>query len=81
VQFDVRQAKLLKSGQHLVVGGCSGLRLEATPSTKTRTYRYKSPGKRRIRGRYLFMHLLVPHPPGLVQQPVQISITRYAGAG
>lgn len=43
MQFDARQAKLLKPGQHLVVGGCPGLRLEATPSTKTWTYRYKSP--------------------------------------
>lgn len=33
MQFDARQAKLLKPG----------LRLEATPSTKTWTYRYKSP--------------------------------------
>ena len=41
--FDARQAKLLKPGQQLVVGGCPGLRLEATPGTKTWTYRYKSP--------------------------------------
>jgi hypothetical protein len=43
VQFDARAAKLLRAGQHLVVGGCPGLRLEVTPSTKTWTYRYKSP--------------------------------------
>ena len=43
VRFDARAAKLVKPGQHLVVGGCPGLRLEATPSTKTWTYRYKSP--------------------------------------
>ena len=43
MQFDARQAKLLQPGQHLVVGGCPGLRLQATPSTKTWTYRYKSP--------------------------------------
>ena len=43
MQFDARAAKLLKPGQHLVVGGCPGLRLEVTPSTKTWTYRYKSP--------------------------------------
>lgn len=42
-QFDARAAKLLRPGQHLVVGGCPGLRLEVTPSTKTWTYRYKSP--------------------------------------
>ena len=27
----------------MAVGGCPGLRLEVTPSTKTWTYRYKSP--------------------------------------
>lgn len=43
MQFDARQAKALKPGQHLVVGGCPGLRLEVTPTTKTWTYRYKSP--------------------------------------
>lgn len=43
MQFDARAAKLLQPGQHLVVGGCPGLRLEVTPSTKTWTYRYKSP--------------------------------------
>lgn len=43
MQFDARQAKALQPGQHMVVGGCPGLRLEVTPSTKTWTYRYKSP--------------------------------------
>ena len=43
MQFDARAAKLLRPGQHLVVGGCPGLRLEVAPSTKTWTYRYKSP--------------------------------------
>ena len=43
MQFDARAAKLLRPDQHLVVGGCPGLRLEVTPSTKTWTYRYRSP--------------------------------------
>lgn len=43
MHFDARQAKALKPGQHLVVGGCPGLRLEVTASTKTWTYRFKSP--------------------------------------
>jgi hypothetical protein len=28
--FDPRAAKLLADGEHLVVGGCPGLRIEAT---------------------------------------------------
>lgn len=43
MQFDARQAKSLEPGKHMVVGGCPGLRLEVTPTTKTWTYRYKSP--------------------------------------
>lgn len=41
--FDARAAKLLKPGEHLVVDGCDGLRLVATASKQTWTYRYKSP--------------------------------------
>jgi integrase len=41
--FDVRAAKLLKPGEHLVVDGCEGLRLVASASKQTWTYRYKSP--------------------------------------
>ncbi|MGF6345969.1 integrase arm-type DNA-binding domain-containing protein [Variovorax sp. W2I14] len=41
--FDVRAAKLLKPGEHLVVDGCDGLRLVASVSKQTWTYRYKSP--------------------------------------
>lgn len=39
--FDARSAKLLRPGEHLVVDGCKGLRLEATASRRTWTYRYK----------------------------------------
>ncbi|MDM0012019.1 tyrosine-type recombinase/integrase [Variovorax sp. J22P168] len=41
--FDVRAAKLLKPGEHLVVDGCEGLRLVASASKATWTYRYKHP--------------------------------------
>ena len=41
--FDVRGAKLLKPGGHLAVEGCEGLRLVASASKQTWTYRYKSP--------------------------------------
>lgn len=39
--FDARAAKLLKPGQHLVIDGCPGLRLVATATRRTWTYRYK----------------------------------------
>jgi integrase len=41
--FDARAAKALLPGEHLTVDGAPGLRLEATPTTKTWTYRYRSP--------------------------------------
>lgn len=41
--FDVRAAKLLKPGEHLAVEGCLGLRLVASTTKRTWTYRYKSP--------------------------------------
>lgn len=41
--FDVRAAKLLKPGEHLAVEGCEGLRLVASESKQTWTYRYKAP--------------------------------------
>jgi integrase len=41
--FDIRAAKALTAGEHLTVADAPGLRLVATESTKTWTYRYKSP--------------------------------------
>ena len=43
MHFDARTAKLLLPGQHIMVDGCPGLRLEATATTRTWTYRFKSP--------------------------------------
>lgn len=40
--FDARAAKLLQPGEHLVVDGCPGLRLVASATRKTWTYRYKA---------------------------------------
>ena len=40
--FDVRAAKLLQPGGHLLVEGCAGLRLVVSASRKTWTYRYKA---------------------------------------
>jgi len=42
--FDARAAKLLHAGQHMVIDGCPGLRLVATATRKTWTYRYQMPG-------------------------------------
>lgn len=49
MQFDARAAKLLQPGQHIMVDGCPGLRLEATETTRTWTYRFKSPVDGRMR--------------------------------
>ena len=43
MKFDARAAKLLPAGQHLLVDGCPGLRLEASETRRTWTYRYRSP--------------------------------------
>lgn len=39
--FDVRTAKQLAPGQHLLMDGCNGLRLVASNTYKSWTYRYK----------------------------------------
>lgn len=43
MHFDARAAKQLEADQHLTVADCPGLRLVATRTTKSWTYRYKSP--------------------------------------
>lgn len=40
--FDARAAKLLKPGEHLIIDGAPGLRLVATDTRRTWTYRYKN---------------------------------------
>jgi len=40
MHFDPRAAKLLAPGQHLIIEGCQGLRLESSATRKTWTYRY-----------------------------------------
>ena len=39
MHFDARVAKLLKPGEHLLVSGYPGLRLDVSVSRKTWTYR------------------------------------------
>lgn len=41
--FDAKTAKQMKSGEHLTIDEHPGLRLKATDSGRTWTYRYKSP--------------------------------------
>ncbi|WP_447578335.1 tyrosine-type recombinase/integrase [Achromobacter kerstersii] len=43
MQFDARAAKQLEPGRHITIDGYPGLRLEATATARTWTYRYKSP--------------------------------------
>ncbi|MDP9602996.1 UNVERIFIED_ORG: hypothetical protein J2W38_002785 [Variovorax paradoxus] len=47
--FDGCVAKQLKPGEHLVVEGCEGLRLGASASKMTWTYRCKQPGTGRMK--------------------------------
>ena len=47
--FDARAAKLLAPGDHLTVNDAPGLRLIATASTRTWTYRYRSPTDGKLR--------------------------------
>ena len=49
MRFDARQAKLLQPGEHIMVDGCPGLRLVATVTRRTWTYRFKSPVDGRMR--------------------------------
>ncbi|MBC7621235.1 MAG: integrase family protein [Candidatus Saccharibacteria bacterium] len=47
--FDARTAKLLPAGETLTIEGCPGLRLKATATRRTWTYRYKSPADGNMR--------------------------------
>jgi integrase len=49
MQFDARTAKLLAPGSHITIDGFPGLRLNATSSSRTWLYRYKSPVDGRMR--------------------------------
>lgn len=49
MQFDVRAAKALRAGDHLIIPGAPGLRLEASASGRSFIYRYKSPVDQRMR--------------------------------
>jgi integrase len=42
MRFDARKAKLMKPGEHITLDGFPGLRLQATESKRSWTYRYKS---------------------------------------
>jgi len=44
--FEARAAKLLQPCDHLVIDGCAGLRLVASQTGKTWTYRYKDVANR-----------------------------------
>jgi len=48
-RFDARAAKLLEPGEHLSIDGCPGLRLQATATRRSWTYRYRSPTDGRMR--------------------------------
>lgn len=43
MSFNARRAKALQPGEHIIVDHAPGLRLVATATRRTWTYRYKSP--------------------------------------
>lgn len=49
MKLDARAVKQLQSGEHYTVEGCPGLRIAATNSGRTWTYRYKEPGSDRMK--------------------------------
>ncbi|CAD6549706.1 hypothetical protein LMG28727_05010 [Paraburkholderia kirstenboschensis] len=49
MRFDARAAASLPSGDHMTSDGFPGLRLQASTSRKSWTYRYKSPVDSRMR--------------------------------
>jgi hypothetical protein len=49
MRFDACTAKQLQSGEHFPIPGSPGLRLEATQTARTWTYRYKSPLDNRMK--------------------------------
>jgi integrase len=48
-RFDARQAKQIPPGDHITIDGFPGLRLQATETRRSWTYRYKSPVDDRMR--------------------------------
>lgn len=68
MQFDARAAKTLQPGEYIVVDGCDGLRLCASRSCKTWTYRYKSP----LSG--LMKQMRIGHWPGM---PVSDAVAKW----
>ncbi|MDR5800678.1 integrase family protein [Caballeronia sp. LZ001] len=49
MRFDARQAKQIPPGEHITIDGFPGLRLQATETRRSWTYRYKSPVDERMR--------------------------------
>ncbi|SAK88817.1 Phage integrase [Caballeronia fortuita] len=49
MRFDARQAKQIPPGEHITIDGFPGLRLQATETRRSWTYRYKSPVDDRMR--------------------------------
>ena len=66
--FDARAAKLLKPGEHLAVDGCPGLRLLASATRRTWTYRYRAPSDNKLK------QLALGHWPAM---PVQAAAAEW----
>lgn len=65
--FDPRAAKLLTAGQHLNIPEAPGLRLECTETTRSWTYRFKSPVDGRMRQVKIGTWPAMPYPAALAE--------------
>lgn len=68
MMFDARAAKLLAPGEHLTIAGCPGLRLVASATYRTWTYRYKAGD--------LMKQVRLGHWPAM---PVQAAVVAWQG--
>lgn len=76
--FDARSARLLQPGEHMVIDGAPGLRLQASTAGMAWTYRYKSPDGR-MRQIKLGMWPALSYPQALAAWDVHRT-ARAAGA-
>lgn len=79
MKFTPAAAKSLEPGAHLIVDGCDGLRLVATETGKSWTYRYKSPADGKMKQIKLGSFPEMPLSRALVQWE-ETRAARLAGA-
>ncbi len=78
MHFDARHAKALKPGEAYAIPGCPGLRLEATQTLKTWTYRYRHPVSDKLKQKRLGTWPQMP-PAGAVAEWSRLRALRDSG--